>query len=686
LQIAIADFKITGSKVMRKKLVCENIGGSPQFTVPAPELMNLVVELDPALWAATSAPCENLSTNRRFLLYLDPNNSGSIRIDEVIDAVKFLFAAFKSEKDLGRCVDSLAVSEINAEGEGGEDFLKFIKKTFGHKDDNEELMLVEVSDKINALSSGPLKGDGKLRAPAVEDAAALVLFNDVLTVSGQDSLTTEALDKFIADARDFLEWEENTAKPELKVHDPTLAYSVYSALKTKLDEFFNYCQLVAIDQANLSRFLLNSENMPPLEIKNQQVVSEYLDAMPLALPNDKMELRLTRDVNPRFQTQLKDFGTAFKISSLTLDKWQEIKKELAPYDEYCARIYGDPAGRLGRAKLENYLNGPEIKTLQNILAKDAKLSDTLEQLKRIEKMILFRRYLPEFMDNFVNFKDLYAPGRSSIIQAGSLILDGRHFDLTIFVRSHAEHKKYALKSNLCMIYVELENKDKGVPKHFAVASVTSGSAVNLYIGKKGVFLDNQGIYWDAVITDFVNGPVSFWQTMFLPFRKAGENISQRMAKLSSFNAIEQNVAKGVKAAETNSSKGHSLLSAGSIAVLCGSVGVAALGSGIAYAIKTLQSVSWIRIVLVLIGIIALVMAPAVVSALLKLRRRNLALFLEASGWAVNQHMRLKSRIAETFTYRPGKSKCSNNAWLYYILTALIIISALLTLNSIYKWF
>jgi hypothetical protein len=174
--------------------------------------------------------------------------------------------------------------------------------------------------------------------------------------------------------------------------------------------------------------------------------------------------------------------------------------------------------------------------------------------------------------------------------------------------------------------------------------------------------------------------------MFLPFRKAGENISQRMAKLSSFNAIEQNVAKGVKAAETNSSKGHSLLSAGSIAVLCGSVGVAALGSGIAYAIKTLQSVSWIRIVLVLIGIIALVMAPAVVSALLKLRRRNLALFLEASGWAVNQHMRLKSRIAETFTYRPGKSKCSNNAWLYYILTALIIMSALLTLNSIYKWF
>ena len=236
-----------------------------------------------------------------------------------------------------------------------------------------------------------------------------------------------------------------------------------------------------------------------------------------------------------------------------------------------------------------------------------------------------------------------------------------------------------------MIYVELQNKDKNIPKQFAVASVTAGSANSLYIGKKGIFIDNKDAYWDAVITDFVNGPISFWQTMFLPFRKASEAISQRMMKLSSFNAMEQNISKGAKTVETQK-KGFSLLSAGSIAVLCGSVGVAALGSGIAFAIKTLQSVSWVRIVVVFLGVVLLIMAPAVISALLKLRRRNLALFLEAAGWAVNQHLKLKNAIARTFTYRPEYERSSNNAWLYYVLLAVILIAGAIIYNRMFKCF
>ncbi len=464
-----------------------------------------------------------------------------------------------------------------------------------------------------------------------------------------------------------------------------MAYSAYSALKTKIDEFFSYCQLVAVDPVNANRFRLDPEKIPSLELKNPQAVSDYLDSMPLAVPHEKLELKLSSGINSRYQAHAKDFGAAFKLTALNLEKWEEIKKELAPYEEYCARIYGDATGKLGREKLETYLKGEEIQHLRNILTKDAKLSDSLGGLKKLEKMILLRRYMPEFMDNFVNFKDLYTQGKTSIIQAGSLVIDGRHFDLTLFVKNPAEHKKYALKANLCMIYVELQNKDKNIPKQFAVASVTAGSVNNLYIGKKGIFIDNKAAYLDAVITDFVNGPISFLQTMFLPFRKASEAISQRMMKLSSFNAMEQNLNKGVKTVETQK-KGFSLLNAGSIAVLCGSIGVAALGSGIAFAINKLKDVSWVKIVLVFLGVIIIIMAPAVISALLKLRRRNLALFLEAGGWAVNQHLKLKSAIARTFTYRPEYGKSANNVWIYYILTVVILTIGALISNNIFKWF
>jgi hypothetical protein len=671
---------------MKKKLTREKIGGSPQFVISAPELMKAVVNLDPALWAATSAPCESLTTNPKFISHLDPNNSGSIRVDEVIGAINFLLETFKSEQELNNQGESINIAELNVESDVGKDFLKFVKKSFAVKDEISELTLQQVSDKIELVSSGPLKGDGNLTAKAVENPDDLNLFNNILTVNGKECLTLELLDKFIADAEDFLDWEENTAKPELKVKDATLAYSAYSALKGKMDEFFSYCQLVAVDPVNANRFRLDPEEIPPLELKNPQDISDYLDSMPLSVPHEKLELKLSNGINSRYEAHVKDFSAAFKLTTLNMEKWEKIKQELAPYEEYCDRIYGDQTGKLGREKLEGYLKGSEIKNLRSILNKDDKLSDTLGLLKKLEKMILVRHYMPEFIDNFVNFKDLYTQGKTSIIQAGSLVIDGRHFDLILFVKNPAEHKKYALKSNLCMIYIELINKDKNILKQFAVASITTGSVNNLYIGKKGVFIDNEGVYQDATIIDFVNGPISFWQTMFLPFRKASEAISGRMMKLSKFNTIEQNINKGVKTAETQK-KGFSLLNAGSIAVLCGSVGVAALGSGIAFAINKLKDVSWVKITSVFVGIIILIMAPAVISALLKLRRRNLALFLEAAGWAVNQHLKLKGAISRTFTYRPEYGKPKNNVWIYYYLLIVVLLTlGALILNQQFKWF
>ncbi len=190
---------------MKKKLICEKIGGSPQFVITAPELMKAVIDLDPALWAATSAPCESLSANSKFISYLDPNNSGSIRVDEVIAAIKFLLESFKSEQELNNQSEALNLSELNVESGAGKDFLKFVKKSFSVKDETAELTLKQVSDKIDIVSSGALKGDGNLTAKAVENAADLNLFNDILAISAKDCLTQELLDKFIADAEDFLQ-------------------------------------------------------------------------------------------------------------------------------------------------------------------------------------------------------------------------------------------------------------------------------------------------------------------------------------------------------------------------------------------------------------------------------------------------------------------------------------------------
>jgi hypothetical protein len=61
------------------------------------------------------------------------------------------------------------------------------------------------------------------------------------------------------------------------------------------------------------------------------------------------------------------------------------------------------------------------------------------------------------------------------------------------------------------------------------------------------------------------------------------------------------------------------------------------------------------------------------------------LFLEAAGWAVNPHLKLKSAIANTFTYRPQHEKSSSGSWFYTIVIIILIACLAFIFNSILKW-
>ena len=81
----------------------------------------------------------------------------------------------------------------------------------------------------------------------------------------------------------------------------------------------------------------------------------------------------------------------------------------------------------------------------------------------------------------------------------------------------------------------------------------------------------------------------------------------------------------------------------------------------------------------LAGILAAVAAVAVPASLvahLKLRRRDLSAILEASGWAINAHMRLTRRQADYFTcvpgYPSGARGIRSRSWLVCVLLAAAI--------------
>jgi hypothetical protein len=118
----------------------------------------------------------------------------------------------------------------------------------------------------------------------------------------------------------------------------------------------------------------------------------------------------------------------------------------------------------------------------------------------------------------------------------------------------------------------------------------------------------------------------------------------------------------------------------------GGIGLAALGSSVAFIAKSLQNVSVFTVIGVLFGIMLVFGGPCVVISLNKLYRRDLARFLEAAGCALNHSMRLTFILGLFFTFsprRPGalgpemlESKVTKRSILCPVVLLLILISML----------
>ena len=640
-------------------MIFRKFGGSYQYYVRTPEELPEILTLDPALWAALSVPVTTLNTDKKFLKYLDYDSNGLIRLEDVKTAIKLVQAQLKHLAPLAEKTPELACSELKDEA-----LAAFVAELPELSADG-KIILKAVDAKLDEVASGTLRGDGILRADAVADSGAETLFSGVVAATGaSDGITEAQLDKFVTDAKTFLEWAEQTEKPQFRGDDPTPYREALEGLKTKIEEFFRFSELIRLDPAHRKRFELDPANLPPLDITDSEAVAQVLAEAPLAKPNAEAVLDFDGELNPVYRDKLVEFGKLFKIKKLTPEVWKELLDDLAPYAEYLAHAQGDNIGRLGAAKLEACLADAQIEALKELFARDGKIGGVLKQLRLLETLLLFKQYLLDFTGNFVCFKALFSADETSMIQAGKLIMDGRTFELSLWIKGVADHKAIAVKSHLCLIYLELLDAAGG--KHYAATAVTAGDLKRIYVGKPAFFIDSTGKEYSGKIVDLVSGPISFWQTIFAPFRRLGEAIGGKVQKLTGNSAenLEKGMNKGVdntadrlSAPQPPPPQKSGLMANSSMLLLAGGLSIAALGAALSYMAKTVASIvssvvamsPW-RLTMWIVIVIAIIFLPLAINALLQLRKRNLTLFLEAAGWAVNLPMRLNAKVSRFFTY------------------------------------
>lgn len=682
-------------------VVFENIGGSFQFRACNASDLRKILDLDPTAWAALCVPVASLNGDPAFFKALDDDGNGMIRVDEVKIAIKWLIGLLNDIKVLNDAQDTLPLTALNIEHPDGKLLTEFATQHATELlSENNLLELGKIRAKLSAVTSGPLAGDGILRAKAVADPAVLALYNDLTKLlNTPDNLTAPALEKFAVDAASFVEWSKTAEKPLFRNDDPVKYFDAYKVLSAKIDEYFRFCELIKVDPAHAARFSLNPAALPELDLQDAAKIDAVLSTAPLAMPSAETILDLSSSTNPFYQAKIDNFMQTFQLEKITADEWSLLKADLAPYIDYLAKAQGDLAGQLGREKLEQYLAGSEIDALRKLFAEDKALGSVVDALKKLERLLLYSRYMLNFVNNFVSFKNFFDSDQTSMLQAGRLIMDGKSYNLAVWIQDIAAHKKIAVRSHLCLLYLEVVSSGKVPVTRKVAVAVTGGALTRIYVGKPAFFIDNDNITYNGKVIDMVEGPISFGQTLFAPFRRLSEAVSEKLQKLTDFSSTEKQLAKAIDQGKLPPAApaapaqipAQKFMNNNSMILLAGGLSVAALGAGLSFVVKAITgaitAISALPFYVILIWIVVLIsifMVPTAIFAFLKLRKRNLTLFLEAGGWAINLHMRLNMYVSGIFTrsteypkhteFKISKLPCRKRP-LMFIVPILLVLAA-----------
>jgi len=667
------------------KLIFKNYGKSYQLRIQdAQDLENIQV-LDEAHWAATSVPINSLNCDSAFTSYVDTDKNGRIRTNEIKEAQAWLFRLLANRSHLSIGTDILDLNDIDTSHSEGQKIYaaaKFILINFNSPDTN-KISLARLRDAQKIMAKAASNGDGIIppETASTPDLAQFIIsvietVGSVSDASGKQGIGLEQLKAFFYETERYLAWKTKGGIPQGQDTTEIMpwgtetpqAYELIAGLKEKIEQYFAQCAIVRIDKRAEDKMQLSQKELEEIDFTNKSIIESRIKDAPLAEPNPKAILDLEGDINPLYVERLfllkeKVLKRALgeTVKHLNPEQWNKVKNIFASYTVWLENKQGIKVEKLGIDKLRTYLNGSYRKQASELITKDRAVADELSQIHNLEKLILYQRWLMELANNFVSFANLYNPQKQSLFEMGTLVIEGREITFTMKVYDRHAHKKIAEKSCMYLLYAEITGRrNKALPskglggaipqdkdiKFEIVSAVTSGTAGRLGIGKRGIFFTVDGQEWDAEIVDIVENPISIYESVKAPFQQFTSFIRKQIDK---FTKSDQGKLEKNFTAPSTSGITRDLLLGGGIAI-------AAIGSSFAYITKALSHVKPVHILSALIGITAIILLPSIIAGFIKIRKRDMSALLEASGWAVNVHMRISAALGQLFTHVPNLPK------------------------------
>jgi hypothetical protein len=644
------------------------IGGVDQVVLRDGRDIEHIPELDQKLWAALAMPRKAAGILPETLAALDADGDGRIRAPEIAAAVRLCSASLATLDELLAPGESLTVKSLKP-GPLAETAAWVLEHQ--GKAGAAEISLADVRAGIEQFAKQRFNGDGVVPAAAAQDEGVAALVNAIIEAgfaaddrSGARGASAAGLAAFVANARAALAWlQASRAVPSILPlgAGTARAWAAVDAVRAKGDDYFLRASLAAISGSAVGGGAAWGQEQRLAAVLTSAIRRDSPELLELPLAAAAGDLDLAGPVNPAWAGAVEELSAAAAAllgeggRRLDAASWERAKATLAPYGAWLATRPSGGAAALGEARLSAVLQGQQLAHLEQLIGEDAGWAAKRDHLATLFKLVIYRRDLFRILRNFVSFGDFYAR-RDAVFQAGALYLDGRECRLCLEVENAAAHATTAMMSGAYLVYCDCSRKD-GRRKSI-VAALTAGEAGNLFVGKNGIFYDNEGADWDARVSRLQVQPISIREAFFSPYRWLARTVEDLIAKRAAAaeaggrdkmkGQAETAVATvsgaaGKSDAKTEIPKKIDVGTVAAIGVALGSIG--AMVTGILAAFVGMGA--WMPVGLG--SILLLISGPSMILAYLKLRKRNLGPILDAEGWAVNGRLLINVPFGGTLT-------------------------------------
>jgi len=639
-------------------------------------------DLDPKMWTALACPVQGLEFSEETLSILDTDKNGRVRLPEILDAVEYIRKYFARPEIIMEKGDSIPLDAMSTEpfacGHSPLDSAKSVLEILG-KTDAGELKLEDLSVNDKLFAPNVLNGDGVLPAECVSDEKLAAAVKDIIActggtddISGVKGVTRPQVEEFFKKAKALKDWRDSEARDDPKIfflkEATDAAAKSFMAVKDKINDYYLRCSLINFDGGSKDIMKAKTDTMF-LDENGELFDLDHLALLPIALCEGGKALPLDGSVNPAW----KDAVAAFKenvtkplmgkdIAALSEVNWRKIEELFKPYENWFTAMPENEVSSLGLDRINELLSTDYEEKIGALLADEESRPPVALASVELRKMLLLRRDFVELLKNFVSFEEFYTLGEKAIFQCGTLYLDGRACDLCVKVLDLAKHGTMAALSQCFLVYCDCTKRGNSDQKMQIAALISDGNTDNIIIGRNGVFFDRQGGDWDATIVKIIDNPVNIKQAFFSPYKKLLRLVQEKIAKAAADReaSVNNKLASAVNDAKlpatTNDSKanGNTFFSKkidlGTVAAL--SVAISGITTIIVSLFTNLFKLGW-KLPFALVLILLLISMPSMILAYLKLRQRNIAPILDASGWAINGNTKISTILGRSLTHLPN---------------------------------